>query len=331
MNSFSPIAEGFRLILRRPAIALAEIAWRWSFAAAAWVLGAMFVLEYLDSLTVTRLDRLLLASNQPAFISRALRSIFEGSGLRVTEAGIVLFVGLALAWIAVASLGRVAILDSLVEEFQIARTGPRRRAWASVLALNTLRFVLTLAAVVAGAGAALVASSVWASTKLRGADGATLFGLLLFSVAVSWIALNWLLSVAAIFPLAEEGTAFDGIGSVLRLFEGRTGPVVLMGLLFGALHLGLVIAATSIGMSILVAARPLGAGGVIFLELVVIAAYSAVADFLYVSRLAGYVWLLRPEDIATADESPRERSGPDTRSRIDPDELILSDVPLAVT
>lgn len=331
MNPFSPIAAGFRLTLRRPAIALAEITWRWSFAAAAWVLGAMFLIEYFESLPVSPLNRLLLASNQPVFIFRALQRIFEGSQLRITEAGIVLMIGLALGWIALASFGRFAILDSLVEEFEIAPARPRQRAWTSLVALNTLRFVLTLAAVTAAAGAALVTSSGWAATNLRVADAARIFGLLLFLVAASWIALNWLLSVAAIFPVADEGTAFDGIGSVLGLIEGRTGPLVLIGLLFGVLHLGLFIAATAIGLSILVAVDPLGAGAVIFLELVVIAAYLAVADFLYVSRLAAYVWLLRQEDIATAEASPADGSGPETRSPIDPDELILSDLPLAAT
>ncbi len=41
MSSFSPTAEGFRLIFRRLAIHFAEIAWRWTFAAAAWLLGAL--------------------------------------------------------------------------------------------------------------------------------------------------------------------------------------------------------------------------------------------------------------------------------------------------
>jgi len=331
MNSFSPIAAAFRLTRRQPVLALAEIAWRWSFAAAAWVLGAMFLFEYLDSLRVTRLERLLLASNQPVFISRALHRIFEGSGPRMIEAGIVLFVGLALAWIAAASLGRVTILDSLLEEFRIAPARPGRAAWASVVALNALRFVLTLAAAVAAAGSALLASSVWARTNLRGADATRLSGVLLFSVAVSWTALNWLLSVAAIFPVADGDAAFPAIASVLRLFVRRTGPVVIIGFLFGALHLGLFLAATAIGISILVAARPLGAAIAIFLGLPLIAAYSAVTDFLYVSRLAAYIWLLRPEDIATAEESPTARSGPDRRSPIDPDELILSDVPLEAT
>ena len=329
MNAFSPIAAGFRLSARRPVIPLAEIAWRWSFTAAAWMLGTMFWFEYLNSLPVTAVDRLLLASRQPVFISRAIQRIFEGSALRTTEAGIVLLIGLAIAWIALSSLGRVAILDSMVEEFQIAPPGSRRAAWASVAALNGLRVVLTLAAILGAAGAALLASSVWASTNLRAADAANFFGLILFLVAASWMALNWVLSVAAIFPVAEQGAAFDSIGSVLLLFERRTGPLVVTGLLFGVVRLGLLVAATGIGMAILVAARPLGGDAVIFLTLLLIAAYSAVADFLYVSRLAAYVSLLRQEEIATAEGSPAGGSDPATGSRIDPDELILSDVPLA--
>src|SRR5262245_34124938 len=103
MNVFSPIAAGFRLSLRRPAIVFAEIAWRWSFAVAAWTLAAIFLFEYLDSLPVTALDRLLLASSQPVFISRALHRIFEGSAFRFTKAGIVLAVGLGMAWIVASS------------------------------------------------------------------------------------------------------------------------------------------------------------------------------------------------------------------------------------
>src|SRR5262249_44841756 len=154
-------------------------------------------------------------------------------------------VGLALGWIAVASLGRFAILDSLLEEFQIGQARGRRGAGASLVALNTLRFVVTLAAIIAAVGAALVAGSGWASSHLRPVEAARILGMVLFSIGVSWMALNWLLSVAAIFPVADEGTAFDGIGSVLRLLEGRTGPLVLLGLLFGVLHVGLFLAATA--------------------------------------------------------------------------------------
>jgi hypothetical protein len=35
-------------VFRRPSIALAEVAWRWTFAAAAWFLGTIFFLLYAD-------------------------------------------------------------------------------------------------------------------------------------------------------------------------------------------------------------------------------------------------------------------------------------------
>src|SRR5205823_12198198 len=79
MASFSPTAEGFRILFRRPIIPLAEIAWRWSFAAAAWFLAAMFLLQYADTLPVKALDRLLLASQQPVLVGHGLHRIFEGS------------------------------------------------------------------------------------------------------------------------------------------------------------------------------------------------------------------------------------------------------------
>src|SRR6266436_4627604 len=126
MSSFSPTAEGFRLIFRRPAIPFAEIAWRWTFATAAWLLGITFLLGYMGSLPVTTADRLLLGTQQPVLISRALQRIFHGSAFRFTEAGIVVLIGLAVAWIVLASLGRAVTLAAMLEEFGIA-SGPRRR------------------------------------------------------------------------------------------------------------------------------------------------------------------------------------------------------------
>jgi len=106
MRSVSATAEGFRLIFRRPAIPMAEIAWRWSFAAAFWFLAIMFVVEYSDSLSVNTVDRLLLGTRQPALILRALHRIFHGSALRFTTSGILVAISITIAWIILSSLGR---------------------------------------------------------------------------------------------------------------------------------------------------------------------------------------------------------------------------------
>src|ERR1700751_4214408 len=135
MSSFSPTAEGFRLIFRRRAIPLAEIVWRWTFGTAAWLFGTFFLLEYMGSLPVNAVDRLLLGTQQPVLISRALQRIFHGSAFRFIEAGIVVLIGLAIAWIVLASLGRAATLAALLEEFGIP-SGPSRKLVPSLFALN---------------------------------------------------------------------------------------------------------------------------------------------------------------------------------------------------
>src|SRR5215831_21221217 len=116
MNPLSSIAVGFRLLLRRPLVPLAEIAWRWTFAAAAWVLVLAFRLEYFDSLPVNTLDRLLLSTGQPFLVAQAVRRIFSGSSARFLEAGILLVLSLGFAWIVLASLGRMAVLRSILEQ-----------------------------------------------------------------------------------------------------------------------------------------------------------------------------------------------------------------------
>ena len=192
MSSFSPTAEGFRLIFRRPAIPLAEIAWRWSLGIAVWFVGGMFLVEYADSLPVSGVDRLLLGTRQPALALRALERIFHGSGLRFTEGGILLAFGMTIAWIVLASLGRAATLRAMMQEFAI--TPAQRfsmRTTASLAGLNFLRAALALAALVATLGSALLANELWAASNLPVANAARLWFLLLIAVWIAWAILNW--------------------------------------------------------------------------------------------------------------------------------------------
>src|SRR5271155_4597963 len=117
MKSRSPTLEGFRTMLSRPSFGLAEVAWRWSFGAAASLLLAFSFFEYLDTLPVSKSDLFLLRTSQPVLISRAVLHIFRGSAFRVLNATIVLALTLAAAWIVVASLGRAATLKALLAHF----------------------------------------------------------------------------------------------------------------------------------------------------------------------------------------------------------------------
>jgi hypothetical protein len=329
MSSFSPTAEGFRMIFRRPAIPLAEIAWRWTFATAAWLLGTFFLLEYMGSLPVTAADRLLLGTQQPVLISRALQRIFHGSAFRFTEAGMVALIALAVAWIVLASLGRAVTLAAVLEEFGIA-SGSTRRTVRSLFALNFLRVAVFVAAKVGGIGVVLLASSFWASTHISAGNAARawLAGILL--VGIVWAALNWILSTAAVFAAIEQQGSLSAIASCARLCAERPGRMLAVGIWFGLPHLGAFITAWGAGFAVLSTVGAWRMGPALALEFLIVAGYCAVADFLYTGRLAAYVAIVRRPEAERSREtsSIAPESGP---TAVDHDELILSDLPLLAT
>lgn len=328
MSSFSPTAEGFRLIFRRTAIPTAEIAWRWTFATAAWLFGTFFLLEYMGSLPVTTVDGLLLGTQQPVLISRAIQRIFHGSAFRFTEAGIVVLIALAVAWIVLASLGRAATLAALLEEFGVA-SGPARQTTRSLFALNFLRVALFLAAKVAGIGTVLFASSIWAATHASIADVMRLWFAVLVPIGMVWAVLNWLLSTAAVFVATEQKGALSAIGSCVRFCVEDTGRVLAAGVWFGLAHLGALVVACVAGFTVLSTVGVWRIGPALVLEFLIIAGYCAVADFLYTGRMAAYVAIVRGPQVELSGEAPPVL--PEGPAAVDRDELILSDLPLLAT
>lgn len=330
----SPTAEGFRLIFRRPAIPLAEIAWRWSFAGAFWFLVTMFLAEYSDSLPVNTVDRLLVGTRQPELILRALHRILHGSALRFTTSGILLAISMAVAWVGLSSLGRAATLRAMMEELGIARSpGTRSQNVSSLLALNFLRATANLAAIIAGCGAVLVASGVWASTHFSVADAVRLWLALLFLVWLAWGVLNWLLSTSTLFVATNGASAFAAVSATEGWYRHRLGAVLAAGTWFGLIHGGAFLTACGAVFTVLSMAGILGPGPTLCLELLIVAVYCAVADLLYIGRLTAYLTIIRDGpalDRLRAQTPPPFVSGPE-RASIDQGESILSDVPLPAT
>jgi hypothetical protein len=324
MSVFSPAITGFRLILRRPAIALAEITWRWSFAAAAWFLGGMFVFGYLDSLPVNAVSRFLLGTGQPILIARAMKRVFEGSAFRFTEAGILLGIGLGAGWIVLASVGRTATVTSIAEELgiEIPTDGARL---SSLARLNFLRLAASLASVLGVVGSALIASSVWASSHTSVADAGSILGLFWFAVCLLWVVVNWLLSTATIPAVLDRKGAMAAFVSTISLLTANTGGVISASAFFGAVHLAAFVLASGAAGVAFGLTGTIPAATVIAFMVFVAFAYCAIADFLYICRVAAYVSIIRADELGILAE--RSRPSPADDGSVDKTELILSDAP----
>ena len=327
MTAPSSSGVGFRVVIRRPLIPLAEISWRWTIGAAIWALGAGFIFEYFGSLPVRTLDRLLLSTGQPFLIWRALRDIFSGTAFRFVEAAIFVALGLTLAWIFVASLGRLAIVRSMIAEFG-TEPPASRNAFGNLLFLNFVRAAVALAAIVGIAGATLMTSSWWASTHVAVADAVRIVFLLWFVTALAWIVLNWLLSTAAVFVIARQESAFSAITSTLRTLQDRPAAMVAPGVLFGVPHV-IGFGAT---FCLVLFLAPIAAGhpGALLVLWAVVLLYSVFADFLYTGRLAAYAYLATGSEgwpVWMARRTPPPLHPGGFSASVDKDELILGDLP----
>jgi hypothetical protein len=297
MKQRSPTLEGFQTMFRLPSLGLAEIAWRWSFGLAATAVLVFTVREYLLTLPVTAGEMLLLRTRQPVLVLQALARIFQGSAPRALAAFIVLALALAVAWIALASFGRAATLKAAIEYFRGSLV--RTHCLPSLFALNSLRAATMLAATIGVVGALLVAKS--ASPADNPSPGAALliFWLLTLLIGVTCSLLNWYLSLAAVFAVREGTPAFSSLIAATDLCRTRPGSLVAAGTWFGIAHVILFVVASS------AVAFPLGFaevlpgsmvfGGVLLVTLL----YFAAVDFLYVGRMASYVFMLMPKEEAT--------------------------------
>jgi hypothetical protein len=311
MKRRSPTLEGFQTMFRLPALGLAEITWRWSFGLAVAAALAFGLREYLATLPVTAGEILLLRTRQPALIAQALARIFQGSAPRATAALLVLTLALTVAWIVLASLARAVTLKTVFEYFRSSgRARPfdyvqRRlahepetppisiaRGLNSLLVLNSLRAAVMLAAAVGIVGAVLVAGAASSPDDPSPGKVMLIFWLFTMLIGLAWSTLNWYLSLAALFVVRDSASAFAALVKAADLCRTRPGPLAAAATWFGIAHAIVFVIASS------AAAVPLGfaellPGSMVFGGLLLVGLlYFAVVDFLFIGRLAAYVFLL---------------------------------------
>ena len=349
--SISPTSEGFRAAFRRPSLTLAEMTWRWTAGATTAALLLFGLIEYLDTLPVTNGELLFLRTRQPYLVAEAIAHILRGSLGRGVMALLLAILLLGMLWIAAASVGRIATVRGLLDYFRrdvagsVSAGGARNdaerngagnvstKSLPALLRLNFLRAALALGVVLGFMGAAILAGFASPDADPRPGLAFFLFLPLAGLVWLVWAVLNWLLSLAGMFAVRDGGDAAGAISAAVALCRERTGPVAAVSFWTGLAHLVAFVGAT------MVVSMPLGFAGVVPWRLVVLAvllvtlAYFALADWLYMARLAGYVCIAEMPETLLAPEAPPPRpvfppvTGPPVQTTIDREEPILSDLP----
>jgi hypothetical protein len=344
----SPTTEGFRAAFRRPSLTLAEVMWRWTAGGTAAALFVFSLFEYLSTLPVTNGELLFLRTRHPYLVGEAIAHILRGSLNRVVIAALLAALLLAVLWIVAASVGRIATVRGLLDYFRrdgagnvsaggvsndgegdVARNVSTNGPLPALLRLNFLRAAVAVAALVGFVGASILAGFASPDANPRPGVAFLLFLPLAALICWVWWALNWTLSLAGMFAVRDGEDAVGAISAAVAFCRERTGPVFAVSTWTGLAHLVAFVGATT------VVSMPLGFAGVVPWRLVVAVmilvtvAYFALADWLYMARLAGYVCIAETPQalLVPLPPAPPPKPAPPVETTIDRDEPILSDLP----
>jgi len=279
-HSFNPITQSFRLVLRNPAIWLTEIVWRWSFGAIAFLLLIFSISTLLRSVNATPLEMAAWRSNHPFEMAQALANMLVDSGPKLLLTAAWVLPLITLLWIVLGACGRA---------FTLSRLSNQDVSFRSIFALQASRALLLWLA-----GAALIAAMVLdARIATRGPqpDLFLYYAVAFWSFAFIggfWATANWYLTLAAICCLQSGAGFVKGTQQAFRLARTQGGDFGGISLVYGILRLLLLAIAFVLCVlpSGLMGTAPQGYfAWVVTVSLV----YFAVADYLYISRMAAYL------------------------------------------
>jgi len=327
MKPRSPTIEGFRMMFSRPALGLAEIAWRWTFGAVAILSFTFLTVEYFRTLPISAGDIFLLRTRHPLLITQAVAHIFRGSGVRLVRAIFVLFMLLSVVWIFLASWARTAtvtaLLDNFREDGEVIDENPPLRS-GSPLGLNLLRVFAMVAALLACIAAFVLGRAASMPTDPSAGRAMLVVFILLTGISLAWGLLNWILSLAAIFAVADNSRTLAAISKSVNLWRTRWASIAAAGTWFGLAHIMIFFIASSVVAFPLAFVGVLPAGVVFGGVLLITLLYFAAADFLYAGKMAAYVAIAK-----IPCSSPISIGAPiiGASGEIDRSELIISDIP----
>ena len=286
----SPFRDGFAALREEPLLLAAELTWRWCFGLAAWLIALLAVTLFLDSLTISALDRFLLGTMSPLLEHSAAKHIFHGALLRVLWMKFIVLVGLSVLWASAAAVGRAASLRCLVS----LTNGDDRDEEAGWQFRPMFQLHLVRALWMWIAFGCLTASLLLGHDMMqqgRAARGAFFYVFGFSLSAVFGVTLNWIFGLAPLFCIRNQATTHDALALTIDFCAHQTRRLLGLSIAFLAVRIVwfgsmffVVLAPTGLG-------KHIALGWQLILMGLLALIYFAGADALYIARLGAFTAL----------------------------------------
>lgn len=299
----NPARAGFDAVVRRPALVLAEVAWRWCFGLAALALLGLTCLLFLASIRVSDADMQLVRSGSPWILADVLVRLIQSNKAPLLLGLAVLVPGIAILWTLAAAVGRLITTPPLI----VSSSQRAATSFRTLLGIGFLRATLTLALIAGYFGCALIAAAV--SNLAGGGPEAQVEAFLLvffplfLLLILAWGVLNWFFSIAPIFAVRDGHSTLASFADSLQLFRENKRDFIAIGSAYGLAKTIAIVIVTVIGLLLVGALSDLPRLLVAALVAITLA-YLVLADLLNLARLASYAVLAEAPAGHPAGQTP---------------------------
>jgi len=296
MARSSPTRDGWRTVAQTPSLALAEIAWRWTFGIALWAVLAYIALSSLGQVRISDTEIKLIRAFDPYASSYVLLRVLNAIVPVVLRVVGYALPALVVLWIASATFGRAATLKAMLGD----RAGQVR--WSALAGVNLLRVVVLFAAVLGFVGSSILVGRFFRGTpELLGVAILLSVGINLLILSV-WSLLNWFLSLAPIFVMRDGMGAVSAFGASLDLFREHSRAYMGVAIGLGMVRLVLLIVVSLVSFVPVGMIGDFPARAIIIVGITVALVYWVLMDVVQIWRIAAYVSLAEyePEVLSAA-------------------------------
>ncbi len=291
----STFHDGFAALWHEPALLAGELMWRWCFGMCAWVTSGALAIFYLESLTISPGDEMLLSTLQPYLVYRVIRHVFRASLTRLVWAETITMLGLVLLWSAAASVGSSATFGRLLAMFQPEE--PETPGWhlRPIFVLHLLR------AMWIGIASACFFISITFAVILQSSNRATAAVLCaVLGMGLSWLigsTLSWYFSVAPLFVIRNRVGSMEALTQAVDFSARRSGRLAAWNFAFSALRMVWTATMFFVVLAPLRWVGHISARWITVLIVLLVLLYYAGIDLLKLARVGAYASLME-EDLS---------------------------------
>lgn len=287
------LRDNIARIRRNPSLLAIEVAWRWIFGAVALALLAFALVRLQHAVIINPEEEAQLHSMSPELIGQALVLIAYRAIPIALRLAALIVPALLVLWTVAASVGRAAIMTSLIGQDRA------HMRWSAFIGVHALR-ALSVLGLFGGYLAASFGAALFANPENPNYLLSALVFLVMFAITVAlWMWVHWVLSIAAIYPVKDDASLLVSITSAFQLVRRRPGKLAGVATGNGTARSLVALVFTFFGLLPLplYSAAP---GLLTVIEIIIALAYCVVSDWFLLARMVGYMEVALEADTATS-------------------------------